>query len=257
MSRFEDAIPFQALPLTCSRCTVRSRSLCRDLPPDRLHALNQISVHRKYSAGQTIVTEGEPDFFANVVDGVVLEKKTMEDGREQIVSLLFPADFLGQTFTGTAEATVEAASDVTLCTFDKQRFARLAAQHPELEHRLLEHTLEALRDARVWLLLLGQKTATERVATFLDRLASRSAATGCAHVSLEPGHDKLEFELPITRSQIAAFLGMTIETVSRKLTALRRAGVIDIIDIKTVRLLDRKRLRVASGEPDSRPGASI
>jgi CRP/FNR family transcriptional regulator len=250
MVRLEDIKVFEKLPLACSRCAVRSRSLCGALSGEQLKALNDISLHRSYAGGQTIVTEGERDFFGNVVDGIVIEKKSLEDGREQIVSLLFPADFLGRVFTGTAEATVEAVSEVTLCTFDKKRVERVLDTYPELGRKLLEHTVEELGQAREWLLLLGQKTATERVATFLVRLASRSAATGCSHLSVDPKRTGVEFTLPISRGQIAAFLGMTIETVSRKLTALRKAGVIEIVDIRTVRILDAARLNRVAGQFD-------
>lgn len=247
MIRVAKAPSTEVLPAACSACPVRSSSLCSALSDEQLRALGAIAVNRRYAAGQTIVTEGEQDFFAHVVEGVVLEKKTLADGREQVVGLLLPADSVGRPFNRRAEATVEAVSDVALCTFDKARFERLLGTNLDLRQALLAQVLRELSDARAWMLMLGQKTATERVATFLARFAARAAPTSC-HRSEQSTNARIEFELPIGRSQIAAFLGIALETVSRKLTALRKDGIIDIVDVKTVRILDLARLRIAAGD---------
>jgi CRP/FNR family transcriptional regulator len=212
-----------------------------------LWALNAISRHRHFDSGQIIVTEGEKDIFANIVTGMVVEKKGLADGREQIVSLLFPADFLGNAFGTRANATVQAVGPVTLCTFDRAGFDDAIDSFPALKEALFAHAYSELENAREWMLLLGQKAARERVATFLLRLATRVGSAGCSHYSPELARDGAEFEIPITRAQMASYLGLTIETVSRKLGALRDCGAIDLKGSRTVRLKNVEKLKAAVG----------
>lgn len=233
------------LPAVCERCGVRTRSLCGVLNPDELHAVNAISRLRTVETGQVVVVEGDHDLFATVVSGILLVKKGLEDGREQIINILFPSDFMGRAFARDASFTVEAASDAVICTFDKAGFEHAVDSYPAIQRKLLDLTLAELDQARDWMLLLGQKDATERVATFLLRLADRS---GCAGGGANGA--PAEFELPITRADIAAALGLTIETVSRKLTSLRKAGIIGIRSTRHVSVLDPARLRAAAGYGD-------
>jgi len=236
-----------ALPATCERCGVRTRSLCGALNPSELQALNAISRMRTVETGQVVVMEGEHDQFATVVSGILLVKKGLEDGREQIINILFPSDFMGRAFVRDAPFTVEAAGDSVLCTFDKSGFEQLVNTCPAIERKLLQLTLSELDRARDWMLLLGQKDATERVATFLLRLAERA---GCDAAGRTGENKPVVFDLPITRADMAAALGLTIETVSRKLTSLRKSGVIEIRSTRHVSVLDITRLRSAAGYGD-------
>jgi CRP/FNR family transcriptional regulator len=235
-------------PPACLRCGIRNRSLCAALSPPELAALSSISRHKTYAPGQTIVTEGEPDVFGNIVSGIVVEKKSLSDGREQIVSLLFPADFLGNGFTGKADASVQTASPVTICTFDRVAFNRVLADNPMLRQAVLERAFAELENAREWMLLLGQKTAGERLATFLLRLATREAEAGCTHYHIDAAENGTELVIPITRAQVASYLGLTIETVSRKLTALRDAGIIEFHGQRNVKILNVVRLIEEAGQ---------
>ncbi len=234
-----------ALPAVCERCGVRTRSLCGVLNPEELHAVNSISRLKTVETGQIVVMEGDHDLFATVVSGILLVKKGLEDGREQIINILFPSDFTGRAFVRDASFTVEAASDAVLCTFERAGFEQAVDTYPAIERKLFELTLAELDQARDWMLLLGQKDATERVATFLVRLANR---TGCAAAGSEGKENApIAFDLPITRSDVASTLGLTIETVSRKLTSLRKAGIIEIKSTRHVTVLDPARLRAAAG----------
>lgn len=237
--------PTKALPSGCAACAVRNSSLCAVLRPDELWVLNSISLRRDYDAGQIIIGEYEATLCANIVSGMAMEKKSLADGREQIVSLLFPGDFLGQAFADRADATIEAVSPLQLCMFDRSRFAQAAQSHPHLKQALAVHTQRELEEARDWLLLLGQKNALERISTFLTRLADRASSASCS--ASAPTAFASPMELPLSRAQIAAYLGLTIETVSRKFTALRRSGVIAVDGPRTVRVLDAERLRTISG----------
>lgn len=234
----------------CEQCAIRHKAVCAALSDDELASLSRIARTRHVEAGQVILSdEEEAGFFANVVDGTVKLSKTMSDGRQQIVGLQFAPDFLGRAYGPVNRFFAEAATDVELCCFPRARFEDLLHQHPGLEHRLFEHTLEELDAAREWMLLLGRKTAEEKVASFLMMIASRAPNIGCRH------SDELnfvQFELPLTRTDIADFLGLTIETVSRQFTRLRTQGIIGITDKRQISVPDIDALQ-ARAYQDSSP----
>jgi CRP/FNR family transcriptional regulator len=155
-------------PALCQNCAIRNLSLCGALTNAEIGSLNSISGRRRLRAGEVYAVEGdEATAFANVVSGVAKLVRRMEDGREQIVGLLFPSDFMGRTFGQEKPAripyTVEAATDLELCTFTSAGFEQIVETHPMLERKLLERTLGELDAARDWMLLLGRKSAGERV----------------------------------------------------------------------------------------------
>lgn len=228
-------------PQICSHCAVRHKAICRALEDDELASLNRISHQRKIPAGQVIFSDEDiADFCAIVVDGVVKLTKTLPDGRQQIVGLSLTTDFLGRTFSQQHSFFAEAATDVQLCCFPHDEFEGVLKQYPNLEHRLFEETLNELDSAREWMLLLGRKTAAEKVASFLLMIAKRCAQIGCSH-SCEHPH-ALAFELPLTRADMADFLGITIETVSRQITKLKNQNIISIMDNRHIIVLDQARL---------------
>ena len=203
----------------CRQCTVRHRAVCGAMDDDQLAKLSAIAHRRKIPGGQIIMSDQEPaSFFANIISGTIKLTKTTADGRQQIVGLLFPPDFLGRAFRRSNPYFAEAATDLEICVFPKDAFERLAGDYPELEHRLFERTLDELDAAREWMLLLGRKTAEEKVANFLYLLARRSRMTHCAD------HAAASFELPLSRADIADYLGLTIETVSRQITRLKTSA---------------------------------
>ena len=216
----------------CSTCAVRNRAVCGVLSDEEISRLNAIAHFKHFSAGSVILRDhDEPGYFANVVSGVVKLTKTLSDGRQQIVGLQFPSDFLGRPFRSRTPYFAEAASDVTLCTFERSQFERLVKETPGIERRLFEHTLDELDAAQEWMVLLGRKTAGEKVASFLLMVARRSSEVGCA------AGDTLgiaKIELALSRSEIADYLGLTIETVSRQITSLKRRGVIVLEGTRTV-----------------------
>ncbi len=242
-----------ALVHACEHCAIRHRSICGALSATEINDLNAIAVRRKYTAGQTLQWQDEEvTALGNILSGVLKLTQTMEDGRQQIVGLLFPSDFLGRTFSDHASSSVEAASDVEICTFPRARFEELLHRYPDLETRLLAHTLDELDAAREWMLLLGRKSATEKVATFLLHLARRHDLIGCGRdVSPDAetdGRAPLQFELPMTRADMADYLGLTIETVSRQITRLKKAGLIDVANNRTITVLSDAGLKQISGD---------
>ncbi len=224
--------------MSCLECPIRNRSLCSALSDDELSALNTISQRRHVDAGEVIAIEGdEITAFGNIVSGVAKLTRGLDDGREQIVGLLFPSDFMGRALAqahATVPHTIEAATDVELCVFPPAAFESVRAHYPSLTEKLLERTLDELDAAREWMLLLGRKTAPERVATFLHHIAKRCGSAGCAPTDV--------FDLPLTRREMADVIGLTIETVSRQITKLRRDDVIVIEGARRVVKIDMEAL---------------
>lgn len=230
----------------CQHCAVRNRAVCGAMSDEQIAKLSEISHRKKYAAGQMIMSDQEPvTFFANVISGTIKLTKTIADGRQQIVGLLFPPDFLGRTFSRSNPYFAEAASDVEVCMFPNEAFERLINIYPELKHRLFERTLDELDAAREWMLLLGRKTAEEKVASFLLLLARRSDMADCAAES-EPVVRR--FDLPLRRADIADYLGLTIETISRQLTRLKAAGIVNMIDTRTLEVPDIAGLAEVAGQ---------
>ncbi len=191
--------------------------------------------------------EGEDSVLvANVIDGVLKLSTNTEDGREQIVGVVYPSDFIGRPFGGTTGHGVTALTDATVCVFARRDFDAFARQHPALEHRLLERTLGELDRTRRWMLLLGRKSASEKLASFLLEMVERLGPKGCA-AHAGPGGSGPLVDLPFSRQQIADVLGLTIETVSRQFTRLKNEGIIDLPSRREVRVVDLDALTAEAG----------
>ncbi|MBR2686543.1 MAG: Crp/Fnr family transcriptional regulator [Aquamicrobium sp.] len=230
------------IPVLCQACEARHRGVCGALDSDQLVTLARASSKQTIEPGAELVGDMETvDHYSNVLAGVVKLTKTLSDGRQQIVGLQFAPDFLGRPFKSESAVNAEAATNVSLCSFPKAAIERMMKQSPELENRLLRQTLKELDEARDWMLTLGRKTAAEKVASFLLLIANHIDPT------LDEGEETVTFDLPLTRADIADFLGLTIETVSRQLTKLRADGVISIENNRHVTVARRERLEARAG----------
>ncbi|MEM9811659.1 MAG: Crp/Fnr family transcriptional regulator [Pseudomonadota bacterium] len=228
------------MPSLCRTCEARDRGICGALSAAHLEELSRYTTRRVVSMGSEIFAEEqEQDVVANLLSGVVKLSKLMSDGRQQIVALQFAPDFVGRPFERTTQVSAEAATTVRVCSFPRSVLERLAERAPEMEHRLHSQALRELDEARDWLMTLGRRTAAERVATFLLLIAE--------HIDLDAEEPAAEFDLPLKRADIADFLGLTIETVSRQITRLRRAEVIAVRQNRHVTVLDLDALREAAG----------
>lgn len=214
------------LPATCRSCDARSRGVCGAMTASQLREINRFTVRKELRPGSEIHAQGEViTSYANVIRGVVKLTKVLEDGRLQIVGLQFAPDFIGRPFATASAVTAEAATILEICTVPKSMLDRLVVFNSKLERRLFDQILAELDDAREWMLMLGRKTAREKVASFLHLLASHAQAE-------EDG--PFEFEIPLTRQEISDFLGLTLETVSRQVTALRGENIIEVFDNRRV-----------------------
>ncbi|GAO56664.1 MULTISPECIES: Crp/Fnr family transcriptional regulator [unclassified Novosphingobium] len=229
---------------SCETCVVRNRAICSGLDNKEITALNSMGRRRSVSAGEPLIWEDDDSLLvANVIDGVLKLVTSTEDGREQIVGVAYPSDFIGRPFGQTSRASVVALTDARVCVFARNDFDRFAREHPELEHKLLERTLSELDRTRSWMMLLGRKTAPEKIATFLLEMSERLAETGC-QPSFGPAR---RFSLPFSRQQVADVLGLTIETVSRQFTKLKNDGVIELPSRREVEIVNRGALLALAG----------
>ena len=231
------------VPAGCKTCGARLFGICKALKSSELLRLSASTRRRKIRHGETITfEEDEVVDYANIVEGAVKLTKILKDGRQQIVGLQFAPEFIGKPFSDHVSVSIEAATDVEICVFPKGEFERMLRMEPDFEHRLLEQTLTQLDDARNWMVTLGRKSAQEKVASFLVLLAANLGR----HQS--SGTNQIGFTLPLKRSDIADFLGLTIETVSRQMTRMRKEGLIDIERNLEITILDMPRLkRIADG----------
>ena len=228
----------------CSDCPIRHRAVCAKCDANELALLEDIKYYRSFSAGQTIMWSGDRmDFVASVVSGVASLTQTMEDGRTQMVGLLLPSDFVGRPGRDTATYTVTATSDLVMCCFRRKPFEQMIASTPHVAHRLLEMTLDELDAAREWMLVLGRKTAREKIASLLAIIARRDAM-----LSQNPKRNDISFDLPLTREAMSDYLGLTLETVSRQISALKKDGVIVLESKRRFVVPDMDRLMDEAGD---------
>lgn len=228
----------------CVDCPIRHRAVCARCETDELEQLENMKYYRTYSAGQTMIWAGDRmDFVASVVVGVATLSQTMEDGRTQMVGLLLPSDFIGRPGREVAPYNVTAVSDVTVCCFRKRPFENLLLTTPHVGQRLLEMALDELDAAREWMLLLGRKTAREKIASLIAIIARRDADL---KTSVSTG--KVSVDLPLTREAMADYLGLTLETVSRQVSALKREGIITLEGKRRIIIPDLERLMEETGD---------
>jgi CRP-like cAMP-binding protein len=171
----------------------------------------------------------QAEFCYRIVSGCVRTLKLMEDGRRQVGGFLFAGDCLGFDALDTHDLAAQTVSDVVLRRYRRREVEALADRHATLARFLREMAGRALRTAYERILLLGRKTASERIATFLLEMAARQAGATAGVLPGErpgeyPGERKVA--LPMSRIDIADHLGLTVETVCRMMTHLRREGTV-------------------------------
>ncbi|MEM1039959.1 MAG: Crp/Fnr family transcriptional regulator [Pseudomonadota bacterium] len=240
------------MPIVCQACEARHKGVCGALSAEQLVRLSKHTT--KSMHGRDVVLT-EPvsetaDTYANILSGVVKLTKLMPDGRQQIVGLQFAPDLTGRPMAANDDVVAEAATNVRLCSFPKSVLEEMLQESPDMALRLHRQTLAELEEARTWLLTLGRKSAAEKLASFLLLIASH----------LDPEHPDgavIEFELPLKRSDIADFLGLTTETVSRQMTNLRKRGLLELLDRRIISIPDLGALRRASEHDPARASNSL
>ncbi|MBR0712999.1 helix-turn-helix domain-containing protein [Bradyrhizobium liaoningense] len=205
----------------CKDCSIRGSSVCSALDAAELRQLEHLGRRVQFSTCETVFSEEDiTTSYFNVLDGVMRLYKLLPDGRRQIVGFALPGDFLGMNISGRHNFSADAIGSVAVCQFAKVPFGRFIEDRPHLLRRINELAIRELTQAREHMVLLGRRSAEEKVATFLlswrERLVPLNGPSNTV-------------PLPMSRQDIADYLGLTIETVSRTFTKLERDGVIEII----------------------------
>jgi len=221
-------------------CGVRATSVCNAIEDAHLGRLAAVAVTIEADPGKAFIEEGESaDNFFNITAGTAKLFKLLPDGRRQITGFAGAGHFLGLAVSDTYAFSAEAVDKVRYCRFSRRRLRGLLDDFPAMEKRLLELATNELVAAQEQMLLLGRKTALERLASFL---VVRSRLGG----PCTPRRTRVT--LPMTRSDIADYLGLTIETVSRTMTKLRADKLIELPGPHDVVLRDLANLeRIAGG----------
>jgi CRP/FNR family transcriptional regulator, anaerobic regulatory protein len=244
LSRFSLAAQAAAHPLhlvhPCDACKAREFSACAPLTAEEQTRLAAIMRTVNVEPHRSIFDEADPaEYVYNVTEGTVKIYKLLGDGRRQVTGFLFAGDFLGLVHNEAYAYSAEALAPTTLCRFPRRKLEALLGEMPNLEQRLLAMASHELAAAQDQMMLLGRKSARERVVSFILMLADSAARHG------RPGDPVL---LPMSRSDIADYLGLTIETVSRTFTRLRKQGLIELLDERQIRLSKRQALlEIADG----------
>ena len=230
----------------CERCGARALSVCGSVDDSDLVRLGALAEVVTLKTGAVLTREGDvAPYVFNITSGSLRVYKLLPDGRRQITGFLFAGDFLGLAIDEAYVFSAEAMEPSTVCRFRKGPFRALVDTSPPLEHILLHRTMHELAAAQSQMLLLGRKTAIERMASFLLDLPGHDPARPTA-----PGHVRL----PMKRGEIADYLGLTIETVSRVLTRMRIKGLISMPSQSELVVERPDRLRQhALGEVDRSP----
>lgn len=240
-------MPEDTIMSSCLDCPIRHNAVCANCDASELAILENAKSYKTFPAGARLADTGEDmAYLSSIVSGCAAMSKTFEDGRRQTVGLLLPSDFLGRPGRAVSLFDVEALTETTVCRFERNSFEALVERTPHIASRLMKMTLDELDAARERAVVLGRMTAREKLAAFLVSLARRDArASG---QPLPSG--RVALTLPLTREAIADYLGLTIETTSRQMTALRKDALIETPSARHIDMPDFERLLHEAGSDE-------
>lgn len=227
-------------PLGCDDCPVRDLAVCAGLGDSERHALARLGRRKSYARGETIFLAGDESLAcATLVSGAIKLSRIDSEGVERTVALLHPAGFLARLFATQIDCTATALTATDVCLFPREVIEREMRGHPGFMERVLRATVEQLDESRALIDLIGRRDARARVAGLLLVFLA-----GCCD---GPPADGARIELPLTRGEMASLLGLTIETVSRQMTALEADGAIRRVGLKHLVATRVDLLRAAAG----------
>jgi len=200
---------------------------------DPLEIMESLAAATSWRRGRQIYGRGDPaEHWYRVVSGAARKCALKADGRCQILEIMLPGDFFGFTAHNQHMFCVEAVVDGTIAAcYPRRRLERMADTDPELAHFIRDSAFDAMSRMQTRMLTLGQMSAREKVSSFVLEMADRS-----------PGRTAGAVDLPMSRYDIADYLALSVETVSRALTRLRHHGAIAIAGKHRVRIIDRNAL---------------
>lgn len=239
-------------PSHCQTCPARALAICGQISAGSQADLARHMLRMRIPEGRVLYgTADRSKSFTIITSGVVKVINSRPDGRQQIVSLQFPSDFVGRPHAEPCSLIAEAATDLEACSLSGRAFEDLLVAHRDLEHALLMRALHDLDVARDWMFLLGRKSAEEKVASFLAMISERMTATAMAETGTDTSAAFMR--LPLSRSEIAECLSLRLETVSRQFANLKARGIIETAGRRSFRVHDMAALKSFS---DATPRAA-
>jgi CRP/FNR family transcriptional regulator, anaerobic regulatory protein len=226
--------------LRCQTCPARDQAACAALGPDERAQLASIGRHRTLAVGELLFAADDDSACATLISGALKQVRTDADGVERIVALIHPAGFVGELFAPSDGCEVRAVSAAQICLFPRAAYARMVEENPRLAMGVARRALKASAESRALLDLIGRRRTEARVAGLLIALADAAASEPCAAA--------ISFDLPLSRADMAALLGTTIETVSRQLGALEERGLIRREGRRAVHIIDAVGLAAVAGD---------
>ena len=247
MNPFDAPHPVKQVNATghvCERCGSRVAGLCQPLDAAALDEISSEANQMVLPAHSAIFREGDPaGRVFTLIDGFAKLTRLLPDGKQQVVGFRFAGDVIGYTTLKTYPFDAELLTDAKLCRLDRTQLDGLLRRYPQLERRMLDLCVQELTATQEQLVTVGRRSAEARVAAFLISLVDASRRRG---------QPRQVLEMPMTRADIADFLGLTLETVSRSLTAFRKRGWIREPVHHKVELLNVPALTaMAEGSGDS------
>jgi CRP/FNR family transcriptional regulator len=204
------------------------------LPGGEMAMLDSVGTRVTVARDATLFYEGDlAEHWYKVVSGAIRICKVLPDGRRQLADFFLPGDLVGFDLGESHAFAAEAVTDSVVIKFPRRRVETLVNENPRLGRALLSLAIERLAAAQSQMVLLGRKNATERLASFLLGLIERTGQGDAAEPAIA---------LTMTRADIADYLGLTIETVSRTFARLKQLNAISLPHPQRVIVRDRERL---------------
>jgi len=204
------------------------------LHDDELKVFQEISTEKKYRNNQNIfLQQDESVNLFNITEGNVKIYQLLNDGRIQIIGFLYPGDFFGSYKNGKYNYSADAIGNVRACVFDQEKLDKYIEKNMSLAKELLHLTSHELTLAQDRISVLGKFGATERLGKFIFNISEQRKRIGWKNNPIS---------LPMTRQDIADYLGLTIETVSREFSKLKISNVIKILNSKQIFITDFEKL---------------
>ncbi len=229
-------VHYDANTRTCAKCSVRLISVCAALSPTELQEMETMSHGDRFAARAALVTQGsQAESVFTITEGTVRLYKLLSDGRRQVIGFALPGDFLGLSLSDSYSFSADAVTDTAVCRFPRKSFIAYTDRRPHLMRRLHEFASHELSLAQDQMVLLGRRSSEERVAAFLIMMRNKM---------LRLGHTSPSLPLPMSRQDMADYLGLTIETVSRTFTKLASAKAIVVVPdgVRLLRILELEQI---------------
>ena len=200
-----------------------------------------------FNTGDNIITEGEPTtYFYDILSGTIALARNGRDGRRQILAFMGPRQFLGAASTPSYPNLATALTPVSAIKYPRKALENALATSPHFASNFRKVLTRILESSHDHIYTIGQRSAIERLASFLLYLRANQALFAPAGTRAPSTF----IDLPMTRLDIADFLGLTIETVSRAFSTLKKRGIIAFKDSHNATVLDMDKLRELGGRED-------